>query len=301
MSYQRMITRETTLEREIAALREQVDAVLADAEATDAAEDQAFGADRRGDQLPEELRRRETRLARIREAKEALESEAAAAEQGKTPRRRPGGRDPFAPKPTALRNFTDAESRIMKTSDGAFQQCYNGQAIVDSATQVIVAAELSDEAPEARLLEASLDQLTDNLDAIDAQLPAGAVLLGDAGYFSDQNVVITAEHGLDAHLASGRFKHSEPPARSPRGAIPKHATPKQLIARKLRRKQGAALYARRKTIVEPVFGQLQTVQDARQLLLRGRDPARAQWRFHCAIHNLLKLHRNGGLALITTT
>jgi hypothetical protein len=282
---------------------------LADAEATDTAEDEAFGADRRGDELPDELQRRETRLAAIREAKAALEAEAAAAEtarraeleqQGKTPRNPPGGRDPFKPKPTAQRNFTDPESKIMKTSDGAFHQCYNGQAIVDSLTQVIVACELSDQAPDARLLEPTLGQLDRNLAAIDAQLPADAVLLGDAGYFSEDNVGITSEHGLDPHIATGRFKHSEPPAPAPRGPIPNDATPKQLMARKLKKKAGAANYARRKTIVEPVFGQLSTVQDARQMLLRGKPAARAQWRFHCAIHNLLKLHRNGGLAFILT-
>jgi len=309
MSYERMLKKEVQLEQEIAALREQVDAMLADAEATDEAEDEAFGAERRGDELPEEMQRRETRLARIREAKEALEAEARAAqtarraemaEQGKTPRTPPGGRDPFAPKPKAQRNFTDPESKIMKTADGAFHQCYNGQAIVDSTTQVIVAAELSDQAPDARLLDASLDQLDDNLHAIGAQLPAGAALLGDAGYFSEHNILITTQHGLDAHLATGRFKHSEPPAPAPRGPVPKDATPKQLMARKLNKKRGAALYARRKTVVEPVFGQLQTVQDARQLRLRGKPEARAQWRFNCAVHNLLKLHRNGGPVLIAS-
>jgi len=307
MSYDRMVKSERQLEGEIAALRAQVDALLADAEAVDAAEDQAFGPDRRGDELPEELQRREGRLARIREAKAALEAEAAAAEtarraelaaQGKTPRKPPGGRDPFAPKPKAQRNFTDPESKIMKTSDGSFHQCFNGQAIVDSTAQVIVACELSDQAPDARQLEPSLDQLANNLHAIDAELPADAALLGDAGYFSADNVRITTAHGLDPYLATGRFKHTEPPPPSPRGPIPKHANPKQRMARKTRTKTGRAIYARRKAIVEPVFGQMQTVQDARQLLLRGEPAARAQWRFQCAIHNLLKLHRNGGPALL---
>jgi transposase len=307
MSYERMVKKESELEQEIAALRAQVDAVLADAQATDAAEDARFGADRRGDELPEELQRRETRLQKIREAKEALEAEAKAAEEarraemaehGKTPRRPTDGRDPFKPRPKAQRNFTDPDSRIMKTADGAFYQCYNGQAIVDSTAQVIVAAELSDQAPDARLLEGSLDQLAANLTSIDAQLPAGAALLGDAGYLSEHNIAITAEHGLDAHLAPGRFKHSEPPAPAPRGPLPKDATAKQRMARKLATKAGGALYAKRKTIVEPVFGQMDTVQDARRLRLRGKPAARAQWRFQCAIHNLLKLHRNGGLALI---
>ena len=189
----------------------------------------------------------------------------------------------------------------MKTSDGAYHQCFNGQAIVDSTAQVIVAAELSDEAPDARQLEPALDQLAENLEAIDAELPEGAALTADAGYFSEDNVQISAQHGLDAHIATGRFKHSEPQPPAPRGPVPRNATPKQRMARKLRTKKGRAVYARRKTIVEPVFGQMDTVQNARQLLLRGKRAARAQWRFHCAVHNLLKLHRAGGLVLIEAT
>lgn len=309
MSYERMLEKESELEGEIAVLRAQVEALLADAQATDEAEDAEFGADRRGDELPAELERRESRLAVIREAKQALEAEAKAAEQsrraemraqGKRPRKPPGGRDPFKPKPTAQRNFTDPDSRIMKTSDGAFHQCYNGQAIVDSACQVIVACDAFDQAPDARLLEPMLDQLAGNLEAIDAGLSEVAALLGDAGYLSEHNVLITERHDLDPHLATGRFKHTEPPPPAPRGPLPKNVTTKQLMARKLARKAGAALYARRKTIVEPVFGQMQTVQDARQLRLRGTPATQAQWRFHCTIHNLLKLHRNGGIALIAT-
>jgi hypothetical protein len=104
-------------------------------------------------------------------------------------------------------------------------------------------------------------------------------------------------HGLDTHIATGRQKHSDPPPLSPRGRIPNDATPRQRMARKLKTKKGRAVYARRKVIVEPVFGQMQTVQDAKRLLLRGEDAARAQWRFHCAVHNLLKLHRAGGPGL----
>ncbi len=307
MSYARMVKKEQQLEAEIAELRRNVDRLLREAERVDAEEDKRFGADRRGDELPAELQRREQRLAAIREAKQALEAEAFKREtrrraelaaQGKKPRRPPGGRDPFKPKPGAQRNFTDPESRIMKTSDGSFHQCFNGQALVDSETQVIVAADLSDQAPDAEQLEPVLDQLDENLDAIDAELPDGAVLTADGGYFSEQNVKTTIAHGLDPYIATGRFKHSEPPPPAPRGPVPKNATPKQLMARKTRTVKGRAVYARRKAIVEPVFGQMDTVQDARQLLLRGRQVAREQWRFHCAIHNLLKLHRNGGLGLL---
>jgi transposase len=309
MSYDRMVKKESDLDAEIAALRAQVKDVLADAAATDAAEDVEFGADRRGDELPAELQRRESRLKVIREAKAALEAEAKAAEEarraemraeGREPRNPPDGRDPFKPKPKTQRNFTDPESRIMKTSDGAFHQCYNAQAVVDSQMQVIVVAELSDEAPDARQLEPALDQLDENVQAIGAQLPQNAALVADAGYFSEDNVQITVAHGLDPFIATGRQKHSDPPPIAPRGRIPKNATPQQLMARKLKTKNGAAVYARRKAIVEPVFGQIDTVQNGRQLRLRGRATARAQWRFNCAVHNLLKLHRNGGLGLIGT-
>ena len=164
---------------------------------------------------------------------------------------------------------------------------------------MIVAAELSDQAPDARQLEPALEQLAENLEAIDAQLPEAAALTADAGYFSADNVRITAQHGLDPHIATGRFKHSEPQPPAPCGPVAKTATPNQRMARKLKTKKGRARYARRKTIVEPVFGQIDTVQDGRQLLLRGKPAAREQWRFHCAIHNLLKLHRAGGLDLIS--
>ena len=167
----------------------------------------------------------------------------------------------------------------MKTSDGAFHQCFNGQAVVDGKAQVIVAADLADEAPDARQLAPALDQLAGNLAAIGAELPAGATLAADAGYFSETNIRITAEHGLDPHIATARFKHTEPPPPPPRGRIATNATPKQRMARKLRTKKGRAVYRRRKAIVEPVFGQIDTVQNGQRLLLRGEQAARDQWRF----------------------
>jgi len=304
MSYERMSRAEAQLEAEIAAIEEQAAAILADAEATDQAEDARYGPDRRGDELPAELARRESRLARIREAKAALEAEeqgrerarqAQMREEGREPRKPDPDDEPPSPKPTAQRNFTDPESKIMKTSDGAFHQCFNAQAVVDSHAQVILAADATDEAPDARRLEPALRQLAENLEAIEAELPAEAKLLGDAGYFSEHNVTVTTEHGLDPHLATGRFKRSEPQPPAPRGPVPEGATAKQRMARKLQTKRGRSAYARRKTIVEPVFGQMDTVQSAKRLLLRGEAAARAQWRFHCAVHNLLKLHRAGGL------
>ena len=284
--------------------------MLAEAERVDAEEDERFGAENRGDELPAELQRRETRLAKIREAKEALEAQAREAEtarraeleaQGKKPRAPRDGRDPFTPKPTAQRNFTDPESKIMKTSDGSYHQCYSGQAIVDSASQVIVSAELSDEAADQCQLEPAVQQLGENLEAIGAPLPEGAVLTADGGYFSEENVATCEQHDLDPYIATGRFKHDEPSPPALRGPIPKDATPKQRMARKTRTKKGRKIYSRRKAIVEPVFGQIGTVQDGRRVRIRGKPAARAQWRFHCAIHNLLKLHRAGGLVLVNTS
>jgi transposase len=309
MSYERLVKAEADLDAETRELRAIAQRVLAEAAAVDAAEDEEFGPDNRGDELPPELRCREDRLRWIRGAKAALEAEAQAAEtarreemraEGREPRRPPNGRDPFKPKPRAQRNFTDPESKIMKTGDGAFHQCYNAQAIVDDSAQVIVAADLSNIAPDAGQLESVLDDLAGNLQAIDAALSDDAALLGDAGYFSENNVQAAIDHGLDPLLATGKFGHNEPPPIAPKGPIANDATPKQRMARKLKTKAGHAAYARRKAIVEPAFGQMMTVLNARQLRLRGLAAARAQWRFDCAIHNLLKLHRNGGLSLLAS-
>src|SRR5580704_13829960 len=198
MSYQRMSEREAVLAAE-------VQRMLAEADRVDKAEDKRLGKDNRDDDLPGELARRETRLARIREAKAALEAEAkevAAEEAAEKARAKGLDEETMAaaseeaaakakPKPKAQRNFTDPESRIMKTSDGSFHQCFNGQAVVDSKTQVIVAADVSDQAPDAEQLAPALDQLDENLAAIETELPEGAVLTADAGYFSADNVRIT--------------------------------------------------------------------------------------------------------------
>jgi transposase len=306
MSFERMVKAEQELAAEIEAMRSTAAGLLEGAEQTDQAEDERYGPDQRGDELPDELARRESRLAKIRAAKAALEAEeaererarhAAAQAEGRTLRKPHPDDEPSAPKPTAQRNFTDPESKIMKTSDGSFHQCFNGQAVVDAQAQVIVSAGASNQAPDCPQLAGTLDQLAENLEAVGLGLPGDAALTADAGYFSEDNIRVAEAHGLDPFIATGRQKHSDPPPIAPRGPIPKGATPKQRMARKNRTKRGQATYAKRKAIVEPVFGQMQTVQQAKQLLLRGMDAANAQWRFNCAVHNLLKLHRAGGLAL----
>lgn len=123
-------------------------------------------------------------------------------------------------------------------------------------------------------------------------------MIADAGYFSQDNVIAAGAHGLDPFIATGRLKHDDRPALPLHDPVPADATPKQQMAHKTKSEDGHAIYARRKAIVEPVFGQMDTTQDAKQLGLRGKPAARKQWQFHAAVHNLLKLHRNGGLALI---
>jgi len=300
MSYARMSEKEKILAQEVSAL-------LAEAEAIDAAEDAKYGKNRRGDELPEQLRRRETRLAKIREAKQALEdearerakavAEAKAADKDEddqaTAERVAEAVAKATVRPRAQRNFTDPESKIMKTSDGAFHQCFNAQAVVDDAHQVIVAADVNDCAADVANLIPMTEQTAENTGQAPAQVVA------DAGYCSEDNLNrvadVSAETGTEFFIAAGRNKHDDPVPVAPRGPIPKNATGKQRMARKLKTKRGRAVYARRKTIVEPVFGQMATLQNAKQLLLRGLDGAKGEWLLLAACHNLRKLHGNIGL------
>ncbi len=142
----------------------------------------------------------------------------------------------------------------MRTADKAFHQCYNGQAAVDASCQVIVAADLSNQAADAPRLPALLGQVSAN-----AGRPARQTL-ADAGYYSKDNVTSVPAAGSEPLIATGRLKHSDPVPPAPRRRIPKGTTVKQSMARQLRTQRGRAAYARRKTIVEPVFGQIRTVQ-----------------------------------------
>ncbi|QIV79882.1 IS1182 family transposase [Mycolicibacterium frederiksbergense] len=304
MSYARMTEKEKVLAGEVSAL-------LAEAERIDTAEDKKFGKNRRGDELPEELRRRETRLAAIREAKAALEAEAAQAarEHAEAKARERGDDDDTAaekgtaaaeeatPKPKSQRNFTDPESKIMLTGDGAFHQCYNAQAVVDSDHQVIVATELGTNASDVMNLISMTEQTLTNTGQVPGQM------LADAGYCSADNLdkatQFTATHGTEFFIATGRRRRDEPTPAPPRGRIPNNATGKQRMARKLTTKKGHAVYARRKAIVEPVFGQMSTLQNAKALLLRGLDQARGEWLLLAACHNLRKLHGHIGITGLT--
>ena len=269
MSYGRMVTRET----ELAA---QVNTILREAEATDAAEDKLYG-DARGDELPPELRTREGRLRKIREAKEALEREA---------RERTG--DPEAlPEPSAQRNFTDPESKIMRSRTEGWVQAYNAGAVVDEKAQVIVATTLSADPTDSR----SLPNLVNAVEANTGKRPKR--LLADAGYCSADNIDHLKAAGIDGYIATGRESHGPASSSSPRGRIPSGLTPTQRMARKLSTKAGHAHYARRKAIVEPVFGQIKEAGGFRRFSLRGLGSATGEWQLVCAVHNIGKLFRSG--------
>ena len=304
MSYDRMVRAEGELAAE-------VEALLADAERTDAAEDALHG-DRRGDELPAELARREGRLAAIGKAKADLEAEYAAkarvkaeqsaAKQGanETEQAAAGEQaaaDAVVP-PRAQRSFTDPDSRIMKTSDGSFHYCYNAQTVVDENSQVILSTKLVPSGADSPELPGALRDLADSLQAAGIeQLPK--TLLADAGYFSEGNVAAVTEAGIDPLIATGRQKHGQKVPAAPRGRIPKGLTPKQLMTRKLHTKKGMAAYARRKAIVEPAFGQMKVAQDAGRLRLRGLDNAQGEWTLQAFCHNVRKL-RNSGFHWIPT-
>jgi len=338
MSYKRMQRSAAELKAEIAELMKQ-------AEEADRSEDQRFGVGQRGDELPEELQRRESRLAKITEAMAKLEAEAAAAkareraaearkaveeasqatpEQRETAERkaeraeekaekaaakakekaaaagepepelerRPGDvpshqvqataeGDPAA---KAQRNFTDPESRIMKAG-GGFVQGYNCQAAVDEPHQIIVAHLATNQAPDVEHLPPMLSQVEANCGAVPDEL------LADAGYWSEANAQACKAKGVDAYLATGRSKHAAsadgeaPPPSSAEGKA------KEEMSKKLKTPEGRAAYARRKAIVEPVFGQTKEARGLRRLLLRGLNKVRAEWTLICMGHNLLKLFR----------
>ena len=262
-------------------------ALLEQAEATDAAEDALYGADQRGDELPEELQRRESRLKKIREAKRALEERARqeAKDKGKSNQEvqqsRPAGKDQY--------NFTDPESRILKGGDG-FVQGYNAQAAVESTLQLIVGQNVTQAANDKEQIKPMLEVIEEQ----SGQRPDEA--LADSGYCSEKNLEYLergnkSRHIINAYIATGKQKHGESRQPCPRGALPPDATRVERMKRKLQTKAGRKVYAARKTIVEPVFGQIKQARGFRQFLLRGLDKVRVEWSLVCLTHNILKLYR----------
>jgi transposase len=290
MSYDYMLKEEQRLKQEIKAL-------LTQAEEADQAEDQTYGRERRGEELPEELTRRQSRLQKIRQAKAALEADAreqarvveAERQQAGKP---PSGNDPeqATPAPKAQYNFTDSESQIMKVANKGWDQCMNAEVAVNEQ-QIIVAADVTDETNDKQQVRPMVEQLQQNLAAASVTEQVQE-MVADSGFYSEANVEYLAAEGIDAYIATERLKHHEQIAVAPRGRCPQGLTAKQRMARKLRTKRGRERYARRKAMVEPVFGQVKQGRGFRQFLLRGRQKMRAEWRLVSLTHNLLKLWRS---------
>jgi len=273
MSYKRMKEEESRLEAEVAAL-------LKKAESVDAEEDRRYGKGKRGDELPKELAFRESRLKKIREAMQALEAEARQAAE----KEQVNNAQTVVPQDKAQRNFTDADSHIMPAPGGKhFIQAYNAQAAVDSAHQVIVAAEITNRPVDRGQAEPMMVVVEANTGSFPLQMSA------DAGYFSSDAVVNLTNMGIDVYMPPGKTRHGTivPPA--PRGRIPKILSIPDRMRRKLRTKKGQTCYALRKELPEPVFGQIKQARGFRQFLLRGLDKVSGEWRLICAGHNLLKL------------
>jgi len=281
MSYDRM----EKADREFA---EVVKGWLTEAEAADLGEDSRF-RNRQGDELPEWVVNKAERMKKIREAKAALEQEAAEKakdkEKGRNKDDDEDPPDPPKPEPKAQRNFTDPESRIMPTKNG-FEQCFNAQAGVDAKAQVIVACAVVSTCADCPQLLAMVDQIRANL----GRKPD--VCSADAGYCSEANLVGMAARHIRTYIATGRQKHNSGAA-----THAKNGKPGSLIAAmrdKLKRGGWRSPYRLRKQVVEPVFGQIKQAMGFRQFLMRGLAKVQAEWQLVCCAHNLLKLARATG-------
>jgi transposase len=298
MSYGRMEDRAAELEGEVAGW-------LSAAEAADAEEDKLYGGDKTGDEMPDWVADKQRRAEKIRQAKAELEAEAkaaaqaklkaqaAAAEKREADGRQKGGRQAAPPSPApdakAQKNFTDPQSRIMKSKDG-FVQAYNAQAAVDAQAQIIVAQDVTQNGSDCGQLLPMTDAIEANLGRKPAQLSA------DAGYCSEHNLAGLEDRNVDAYVATGRARdavagtakgEATPVPSSPQPA----STPTRVEAMRAKIKAGghASPYRLRKQLPEPVFGQIKQARGFRQFLLRGIEKVRAEWAIVCTAHNLLKL------------
>lgn len=301
------------MNKDIERLQAEIDELLQQAERVDAEQDAALGS-RRGDELPQELKRREDRLAKIRQAKARLEAEAQAkaeeeqqrrdAEQaqrqaeGRKRRGKESAPVDATPEDKAQTNFTDPEAKIMKQSNKGFDYSYNAQAVVDSHAQIIVAAEVTTQANDKKqgvpMARAALNNLeTAGIER--AQSPEGKPVpipnTADNGYFSEGAVQDLEKLGIDPHIATGRQKHHEKEAVAAGDAAPP-ASVKEKMQAKLRTAAGKLLYAARKHIVEPVFGQMKSARGIRRFLLRGLQKVSGEWQLISLTHNMLKLWRH---------
>ena len=286
MSYAHMKKREAELAAE-------VDRWLEAAEAADVEEDRLYGH-KRGDEMPDWVADKQKRLEKICQAKAELEAEAKAAAEAEMHRReeaevqrkaegrKKSGRTPAPPKQEpdgkTQRNFTDPESRILKTRDG-YIQGYNAQAAVDAKAQIIVAHDLTQSMSDQNQLVPLMDGIKDNLACQPKEASA------DAGYLSEANLAALAERKISAYVAAGRAKHPGEVKRRITGPLTK------AMRDKLKRAGWRSRYRLRKQVVEPVFGQIKQARGFRQFLLRGFEKVRAEWALICTAHNLTKMAR----------
>ena len=261
MSYERMGETERRLRREVREWFKQ-------AQSADEADDRQHGDGRRGDELPDWVADKQQRITKIRAARAALEAEAHAAGQA-------------AVEPKAQRNFTDPESRIMRKSGKDYVQAYNAQAAVDSQAQVIVAQSLSNSATDVQQLAPTLQQIKQNTGRQAQEFSA------DAGYCSEGNLAVLARHHVQSYIATGRQRHHETSAAGRRRVG--EGTRVAAMRTKLTRAGRRSRYRLRKSVVEPVFGQIKQARGFRQFMLRGLAKARGEWSLICTVHNLLKL------------
>jgi transposase len=272
MSYGRMQEDEKRLQAEGKRL-------LQEAEKVDAEEDVRYGKDRTGEELPAELARRETRLKKIQEAQRVLEERARERAKSKGQ-----PEEKAKPKAKAQYNFTDPESRIMKGPDG-FVQAYNAQIAVEPDFQLIVGQVVS-QAPNDK------EQMKPVMTAIQEQSGGKPKeVVSDSGYCSDANLKYLEKKKVEGFVAVDRESYRDREKPCARGPLPKGATRVDRMRRKLQTNAGAAIYATRKTVVEPVFGQIKQARGFRQFLLRGLEKVQGEWAMICLTHNILKLYR----------
>jgi hypothetical protein len=299
------------MRQEVERLREEIEALVTQAYQQDEAEEAALGS-RRGDALPAELARRDQRVARIEaamrrlaaEAKAEAEAERARRAEAEAERRRTGqhrrGKVPTpieeTPAEKAQMSFTDPELRIMRMPNKGWDYCGNAQASVDSACQIIVACDVTDATNDKQQAAPLAQAILGTLVQAGIEPPtaaSGTVQLIpatlDNGYYSETAVQALEDLGFDPYIAPGRQKHHEPEAE----ASDAPTTAQERMAAKVRAPEGKAVYARRKVIVEPVFGQIKEGRGFRRFLLRGLKNIRGEWRLVCLTHNLRKLWRYG--------
>ena len=297
------------MQKAVERLREEIEALVTQAYQQDAEDDAALGS-RRGDELPAELARREGRLATIEAAMRRLEAQAKAEAEAERTRRadaaaerqRAGktrrGTAPKAvnetPDNKAQMSFSDPELHIMQTSNKGWDYCGTAQVSVDGACQIIVACDVTAAAndkqhavPMAQVTAAYLEQAGIERPKDAAGVVEKIASTYDSGYYSEAAAAAVEQLGFDPYMATGRQRHHAPETEG--SAPPTTAT--ERMAAKVRTPAGRALYARRKVIVEPVFGQIKEARGFRRFLLRGLDNIRGEWCLVCLTHNLLKIWR----------